>query len=131
MDIADAIVEQTVAGTRLGHDSEFAALSVAMPLQRLNWILTGTESPIHEIVARAYGSLFARALSERRLRTDIATDAMIEWIQGVLGMLSGRDDLDDEGLRVRIRGFLLPTLLRGAPPTTVSSNGQTARPTLE
>jgi hypothetical protein len=36
---------------------------------------------------------------------------MVDWLQGVLALLAGRDDLDDDAERRLIREFVLPSLL--------------------
>jgi AcrR family transcriptional regulator len=75
-DIAEAFVDQIVAGSKLGHDDpEFTALAAAMQRERLNFLLTSRGSALHEINARVFAPLIGRAVAEGRLRPDITTDA--------------------------------------------------------
>jgi AcrR family transcriptional regulator len=112
-DVADAIVDQILIGIGLGrNDPEFVALAEYVPRARLNLLLTSGRSPLHRINSRVFGPLFARALGEGRLRTDVSADAIVEWLQGVMALFAGRSDLDDEAQRTMIRAFVLPGLIR-------------------
>jgi AcrR family transcriptional regulator len=111
-DVGDQLVDQIVAGIGLGHDPEFAALAEAMSRARLNHILTSRDSPVHAINGKAFAPILARALAEGRLRADVTADSMIEWLQGVMALFAGRDDLDAERQREMIRAYVLPGLLR-------------------
>jgi AcrR family transcriptional regulator len=113
-DVAEAIADQVVATTRLGRDDpEFVALAELMPRFTLNALLTSGGSPIHQVNARIFGPLLGRAMAEGRLRSDVPVDAMVEWLQGVVALLAGRRDLDDEAMRTLARRFVLPGLLVG------------------
>jgi AcrR family transcriptional regulator len=112
-DVAEAIVEQVICGIELGRDDpEFTTLAAMMPRDRLNLILTSGSSPLNAITGDAFGALFAEALTQGRLRTDVSTDAMVEWLQGVQALFAGREDLDPTSQRTMIRNFVLPSLIR-------------------
>jgi AcrR family transcriptional regulator len=112
-DLEQSFVDQIVFSASLGRDDpEFVKLAGALPRERINHALTSSDSPFHGYTARAFEPLFARALSEGRLRTEVSVDAMVDWLQGVLALLAGRDDLDEAAERRLIREFILPSLLR-------------------
>ena len=111
--LEEAFIDQIVFAISLGRDDpEFVKLARALPRERANHALTGADSPFHDYTVRAFEPLFARAMSEGTLRTDVTVDAMVDWLQGVLALLSGRDDLDDQAERRVLREFVLPSLLR-------------------
>ena len=111
-ELVEALVDQIAEGVRLGReDAEFVALAEAMPRIRLNHILTSRDSPLHAINHRIYAPIFARAMSAGRLRTDVTTDSMVEWLQGVMTLLAGRDDLGEDEQRAMIKDYVIPTLL--------------------
>jgi AcrR family transcriptional regulator len=111
-DVAEAITDQIIATTRLGReDPEFATLAEAMPRFALTVLLTSGDSPIHQINARIFGPLLARAMADGRLRTDVPIAALHEWLQNIVTLLASRDDLDDEAQRTMVRRFVLPGLL--------------------
>jgi AcrR family transcriptional regulator len=111
-ELVAVLVDQIAEGVRLGReDPEFVALAESMPRIRLNHILTSGDSPLHAINHRIYAPIFARAMADGRLRTDVTTDSMVEWLQGVMTLLAGRDDLGDEEQRAIIRSYIIPTLL--------------------
>lgn len=113
-EVGEAIVDQVIATTRMGRDDpEFVALAEVMPRFELNELLTSGESPIHEVNSRIFGPLLGRAMAEGRLRSDVPLDSMIEWLQGVVALLAGRGDLDDESLSTMARRFVLPAILAG------------------
>lgn len=113
-EIGEAIVDQVIATTRMGRDDpEFVALAEVMPRFELNELLTSGDSPIHEVNSRIFGPLLGRAMAEGRLRADVPLDAMIEWLQGVVALLAGRGDLDDDALSTMARRFVLPAILTG------------------
>lgn len=110
-DIREAITDHIIAGISMGRDDrEFKYLSAALDLERLNAFLTNEDSPLHRINTRAFGPLLARAISAGLLRTDVSVDAMTGWLQGVMTMLSGRNDLDHDALRQTVQNFVLPSL---------------------
>jgi AcrR family transcriptional regulator len=112
-DLEESFIDQIVFAVSLGRDDpEFVRLAGALPRDRTNHALTSSDSPFHGYTARAFEPLFARALSEGRLRTDVSVDATVDWLQGVLALLAGRDDLDDAAERRLIREFILPGLLK-------------------
>jgi AcrR family transcriptional regulator len=111
-DLEERFIDQILYSVSLGReDPEFLKLAGALPRERTNHALTASDSPFHGYTARAFEPLFARALSEGRLRTDVSVDAMVDWLQGVLALLAGRDDLDDQAERLLIHEFVLPSLL--------------------
>lgn len=110
-DVEKAITDHIIAGISMGRDDrEFKYLSAAMDLERLNAFLTNEDSPLHKINTRAFGPLLARAITAGLLRTDVSVDAMTGWLQGVMTMLSGRNDLDQDALRQTVQNFVLPSL---------------------
>lgn len=116
-DQASALIDQIVFAVALGRDDpEFVKLAGGLPRERVNHVLTGSDSAFHGYTVRAFEPLFARALSEGKLRTDVTVDAMVDWLQGVLALLAGRDDLDDAAERQLVRDFVLPGLLSSPPP---------------
>lgn len=111
-DLVELFAAQIREGVRLGReDPEFVRLAEAMPRIRLNHILTSRDSPLHGINHRVYAPIFARAMAAGRLRTDVTTDSMVEWLQGVMTLLSGRDDLSESEQDAMIRDYVIPTLL--------------------
>jgi AcrR family transcriptional regulator len=111
-DVAEGIVDQIVAATRLGRDDpEFVALAEGMTRARVNFLLTSGSSPLHAINARVFAPLFGRALAEGRLRSDASTGEIVEWLQGVMALFAGRDDLNDDAQRAMLRKFVLPGIL--------------------
>ena len=111
-ELVEALVDQIAEGVRLGReDPEFVVLAEAMPRIRLNHILTSGDSPLHAINHRIYAPIFARAMAAGRLRTDVTTDSMVEWLQGVMTLLAGRDDLSEHDQRAMIERYIVPTLL--------------------
>jgi hypothetical protein len=63
---------------------------------------------LHAINAQIFAPLFGRALVEGRLRSDASTGEIVEWLQGVMALFAGRDDLDDDAQRTMLRRFVLP-----------------------
>jgi AcrR family transcriptional regulator len=111
-DLRGAIADQIVAGIKMGRDDdEVNYLFAALDRNRLTTFLTNSNSPLHGINRRVFGPLFARAIAANVLRTDVTVDAMVVWLQGVMTMLMGRDDLDEEALRETVSNFVLPSLL--------------------
>jgi AcrR family transcriptional regulator len=111
-DVTAAVVEQVVAGAMIAHDTEFGVLAAAMPRDRLNALLTSATSPLHQINTRVFGPLFARAISDGLLRSDVSVDAMVTWLQGVMTMLAGRSDLDEASMHNVVDTFVVPSLFR-------------------
>lgn len=112
-DLREALVDQIVFAASMGrNDPEFVRLAGALPRERTNHALTSSDSPFHGYTERAFEPLFARAMSDGRLRTDVSVGSMVDWLQGVLALLAGRDDLDGEAERRLVREFVLPGLLR-------------------
>jgi TetR/AcrR family transcriptional regulator, cholesterol catabolism regulator len=111
-DIAEAIVGQVIDTIVLGGDDpEFSLLADAMPRSALNTLLTSGTSPVHTITAKIFGPLLARAIAEGRLRSDVSIDAIVDWLQGVIALLSGRNDLTHDELRSMARRFVVRSLL--------------------
>jgi AcrR family transcriptional regulator len=107
-----ALIDQLAFAISLGRDDpEFVALAGALPRGRVNHVLTSTDSEFHDFTVRAFEPLFARARDDGRLRDDVSTGAMVDYLQGILALLSGRDDLDDEAERRLLRDFVLRGLL--------------------
>jgi hypothetical protein len=67
---------------------------------------------VREIVRDSFEPLLRRARTEGALRTDASEDEMIEWLQGVLTLLTPRTDLDEAALERLIEKFTLPVLLK-------------------
>lgn len=117
-DLEKAITDHIIAGISMGRDDrEFKYLSAAMGLERLNAVLANEDSPLHKINTQAFRPLMARAISAGLLRTDVSVDAMTGWLQGVMTMLSGRNDLDPNALRQTVQNFVLPTLFAPSAAT--------------
>jgi AcrR family transcriptional regulator len=111
-DLKGAIANHIVAGIGMGRDDdEFKYLAEALDRARLTTFLTSANSPLHGINRRAFGPLLARAIAADVLRTDVSVDDMVVWLQGVMTMLMGRDDLDKDALRATVMDFVLPSLL--------------------
>jgi AcrR family transcriptional regulator len=111
-DIAEELVALAVRAISMAlGDPEFARLANALPRTRLAHLLNSAESPMHSILIRSYEPLLARALWERRLRTDVPLDRIYAWIQLLNGHLTSRQDLDDRGRRQLLEDFLLPSIL--------------------
>jgi AcrR family transcriptional regulator len=110
--LEDALIDHLRFAIALGRDDpEFVALAGALPRERVNHVLTGVDSPMHGFTLRALEPLFTRARAERVLRTDVTPEAMVDWLQSVLALLSGRDDLGEEAERRLLRDFVLRGLL--------------------
>ena len=113
LDIAlvKVIIVCIVAGRE---DEEFAYLAEALPRERLNLILSGAGSPMHEYVKRCLAPLLDRARDEGRLRADVSDDAMIEWLQGQMTWLTPRADLDEAAMGQLLRDFAVPSIFADA-----------------
>lgn len=122
-ELEPALVDHIVAGIQMGHDPEFSYLAEALDRTRLTRFLVSAHSPLHAINRRAFGPFLARAVAADILRTDVSVDAMVVWLQDVMTMLTGRDDLDEQALRVTVRDFILPSLLVPAPGRRSSRRG--------
>jgi AcrR family transcriptional regulator len=109
--LVKVIIVCIVAGRE---DTEFAYLAEALPRERLNLILSGAGSPMHEYVKRCLAPLLDRARSEARLRTDVGDDAIIEWLQGQMTWLTPRADLDEAAMGQLLRDFALPSIFTEA-----------------
>ncbi len=111
-DLRELFTDQIVFAASLGRDDpEFLRLAGALPRGRANHALTSSDSPFHGYTVRAFEPLFARAISEGSLRTEVTVDAMVDWLQGVLALLAGRNDLSAEEEHRLVREFVLPSLL--------------------
>lgn len=111
-DLRSALADHIMAGINMGRDDdEFKYLAEAMDRARLTTFLTSANSPLHGINRKGFGPLLARAIAANVLRTDVSVDAMVIWLQGVMTMLMGRDDLDKAALRETVENFVLPSLL--------------------
>jgi AcrR family transcriptional regulator len=112
-DVVEAIVDLALRMVRLAReDEEFIDLAEATPRVRLNWLLTSAASPMHALVARCFNPLFDQAESQRLLRDDITRREMVEWLQGVLTVLTPRADQDPSEQRRYLREFAVRALLR-------------------
>jgi hypothetical protein len=64
--------------------------------------------------AAAFAPLFDEARSLRRLREDVPDSLMVEWLQSMLATLAARDGLDAAHVRLLLRSFALPAILKPA-----------------
>jgi AcrR family transcriptional regulator len=69
---------------------------------------------VQSVMMELWGSLIEKARTEGRLRSDLTTDAVVEWIRNVHAMLNMRDDYDVERKLEMLRLFLVPSVLIGA-----------------
>lgn len=112
-DISEAIVELIVATVLVGRDdTEFVMLAEAMPRFAVNRLLTSDTSPVHHVTTVIFGPLLGRALSEGRLRTDVPSAAIVEWLQSVVALLAGRDDLTVDQMHTMATRFAVCGLFR-------------------
>lgn len=112
-ELADDLVSGIVGSLMLGRrDAEFTNLAAALPSPRLSDILMGAQSPAQELTKRWLRPILERARAEKRLRTDVDEDAIVEWIRGILTFLAPREDLDEATMRVMLTRFMLPSLLK-------------------
>jgi AcrR family transcriptional regulator len=110
--LLDAFVDHLRYAVRFGrNDPEFVALAAALPRARVNHVLTGADSPLHGFTLDALGPLFARGRAEGSLRTDVTPEAMVDWLQSVMALVSSRDDLSEEAERRLLRDFALRGVL--------------------
>jgi AcrR family transcriptional regulator len=110
-DLPSAIVDHILRSVRIGRDdAEFLYLTDALPRVELNLLVGSPE--VREIVRDSFEPLLRRARTEGALRTDASEDEMIEWLQGVLTLLTPRTDLDEAALERLIEKFTLPVLLK-------------------
>lgn len=111
--LEDAFVDHLRFAGRFGReDPEFVALAGALPRDRVNHVLMGADSPLHGFTLDALEPLFARGRAEGVLRTDVSPEAMVDWLQSVMALLAGRDDLDEDSERRLLRDFALRGVLR-------------------
>jgi AcrR family transcriptional regulator len=110
-DLASAIIDHILRSVRIGRDDpEFLYLTDALPRVQLNLLVGSPE--VREIVRESFEPLIGRARSEGALRTDASEDEMVEWLQGVLTLLTPRTDLGETALRRMVEKFTLPVLLK-------------------
>jgi AcrR family transcriptional regulator len=111
-DVGAALLEALVVSIKLARvDEEFAYLAEAISRVRLNLLLTGRESPVHDAVRTVFDGLFQLARDQGRLRTDVDESQMVEWLQGVMTWLTPRVDLSDDHLRQLLADFAVPAVL--------------------
>jgi AcrR family transcriptional regulator len=112
-DVSEAIVDLVVATVLVGRDdTEFVMLADAMPRFAVNRLLTSETSPVHQVTTVIFGPLLGRALSEGRLRTDVPSAAIVEWLQSVVALLAGRDDLTVDQMHTMATRFAVRGLFR-------------------
>jgi AcrR family transcriptional regulator len=110
-DLPSAFIDHILRSVRIGRgDREFLYLTDALPRVELNLLVGSPE--VREIVRDSFEPLIRRARTEGALRTDASEDEMIEWLQGVLTLLTPRTDLDEAALRRIVEKFTLPVLLK-------------------
>jgi len=111
-DVATAIVDLMIYGTKAGRaDEEFQYLAEAIPRVRLQFLLTGTGSPMHPMVAHAFDPLLDRARAEGRLREGISREDVVHWVALVLSMLTPSEDIDEADQRRLLTTFFTPALV--------------------
>jgi AcrR family transcriptional regulator len=107
-DLATILVSCVLIGR---HDREFNYLSEAIPRSRLSELLTSSTSPVHAMALYWLAPVLDRARQQKRLRTDVDDDEIVDWLTGILMFLAPRDDLGEDTLRDLIATFALPSVL--------------------
>ena len=111
-DIGAAMLDALMASIKLARvDEEFAYLAEAISRVRINLLLTGRESPVHDAVRSVFDGLFQLARQQDKLRTDVSESQMTEWLQGVMTWLTPRVDLPEDELRALLENFAVPAVL--------------------
>lgn len=109
--VVDAIVETSVASVDLArNDPELANLVETATSLRLFEIIAGPYPAIHEVVARLFRPLFAKARRTGELRSDVSDDDLVDWIRTVYLSLILRTDLDARAVRHAVGTFLVPSM---------------------
>ena len=111
-DIAGALVEVFIYGIAMARsDEEFSYLAEAIRRTRLQFLLTGTGSPMHGMVAYAFEPLLTRARVEKRLRPNLAVEDIVHWFALLLSVLTPSEDVDEAVQRRLVERLLVPAVL--------------------
>jgi len=111
-DVVDAMVDLFMRMLKIARDDEeFLYLAEATPRVRLNLLLTSSASPMHAMVGACFAPLFDQAEREGLLRADATRREMVEWLQGVLTVLTPRADQDASEQRRYVREFAIRGVL--------------------
>jgi AcrR family transcriptional regulator len=101
-------------------DVEMGLLVDTLPAGHAFRFIAGP-SMLTDVLMQVLNPLLGRAQAEERLRTDVDTREMVEWIQTALAPLLSREDLTPPDLRRFLRLFVVPTLFR--PDALTRPNG--------
>jgi AcrR family transcriptional regulator len=109
---AQLLVETSIATIEAARgDPELRHLLDTTETVALHRLLTGPDAVMHQVVLDLLAPMFARARAAGEMRADINDDRAVQWLRGVYLMLILREDLDEEGERMMVRDFVLPSLL--------------------
>jgi len=111
-DIDGALVEVFIDGIAMARpDEEFSYLAEAIRRTRLQFLLTGTGSPMHGMVAYAFEPLLTRARVENRLRPNLADEDIVHWLALLLSVLTPSEDIDEVVQRRLVEQLVVPAIL--------------------
>jgi len=115
-DLRAAFLNGLVASVEVTReDAEFAYLAEAIGRVPLANMLAAPDSDVHAAVVDWLRPLFDRARRDGLLRTDVPEDDVVTWVQGVLVLVTPREDMDAVALREALSRFLLPVVFRSEP----------------
>jgi AcrR family transcriptional regulator len=95
----------------VGTDDEYAMLAGSLGEAHAFQFLAGP-STLTAVAESAFAPLFEEARNEGRLRDDVPDRLMVEWLQSMLATLAARAGLDPDYVRMLLRSFALPAILR-------------------
>lgn len=94
----------------LREDEEFRYLIEAIPKSRLGPLLTSQSSPVNGFTMHCFGPVLAAGRAAGLLRDEASDPEIVEWLVGIMLLLTSRLDLDEFAQRRRLRLFIIPAL---------------------
>lgn len=69
---------------------------------------------VHAVMIDLWGPFIEQARADGRLRSELTTDRVVEWIRNVHAMLNMRGDYDEDCKAEMLQTFLVPSLVSGS-----------------
>jgi AcrR family transcriptional regulator len=108
----DAFVDTSVAAIcKARDDDELMNIVATGPIDRVQAIVAGPHSEIHDIVAHLLEPILDQALQAGQLRTDRTRDGIIDWVRIVYLSLFSQTSIEPDRVRELIEGFLAPSIM--------------------